>query len=139
MFGPKEFDMKMKMLLLIAILLLGACAGPQNVGMANAGEPAKKEASAADTKNINAKPGVVDYSCKTDNDCAIKDVGSCCGASPACVNKDSATYPEQVQAQCKNEGMSSICGFASISSCTCKDSKCQGVAGPMSEGESAVQ
>ena len=40
-------------------------------------------------------PSVVDASCKTDDDCAIKDVGSCFGYRPACVNKASPTFPRQ--------------------------------------------
>ncbi len=42
----------------------------------------------------------VDYSCKTSADCAVKDVGNCCGQYPACVNKSSRTFPDQVRAQC---------------------------------------
>lgn len=69
---------------------------------------------------------VVDYSCKTDADCSIKDVGNCCGSYPACVNKDSATDPAGVMAQCKADGMSSVCGFPSISSCQCVQGRCSG-------------
>jgi len=86
-------------------------------------------------KMIERKSGEVDFSCKTDSDCKIKDVGSCCGYRPACVNKDSQTYPAEVKAQCAKEGKSSICGFPSISSCTCTNNKCEGVAGDMSEGQ----
>jgi hypothetical protein len=131
MFGQKELDMKL--LILICALLLGACAAPQNVGDAKASETSTN-GHTKETKSKNSKPGAVDFSCKTASDCAIKDVGSCCGASPACVNKDSPTYPAEVQAKCKSEGISSICGFPSINSCTCKDSQCQGVEGPMAEG-----
>jgi hypothetical protein len=141
MFGLKEF--KMRMLLVSLFLILSACAAPQNASDIKVAEPATttpteaSEASSAkanSSKALAAEVGVVDYSCKQDSDCAIKDVGSCCGASPACVNKDSKTFPEQVQAKCKADGMSSICGFPSISSCSCKNNKCEGVSGPMAEG-----
>ncbi len=75
------------------------------------------------------KAVVVDRSCKTDADCAVKDVGNCCGYYPACVNKDSPTNPAAVQAQCAASGMASVCGFAEISACTCSAGKCA-AAGP---------
>jgi hypothetical protein len=137
MFGLKEF--KMRILLLSLFLLLSACAAPQNASEIKLTEPSlSTPAETSNTKpdlnkTVETKIGVVDYSCKQDSDCAIKDVGSCCGASPACVNKDSKTFPEQVQAKCKADGMSSICGFPSISSCSCKNNKCEGVSGPMAE------
>lgn len=68
-------------------------------------------------------------SCRTDADCAIKDVGSCCGYNPRCVNKDSQTFPEQVQAKCAKDGRVGICGFPSISGCECVAGKCAGVPG----------
>jgi hypothetical protein len=71
-------------------------------------------------------PGAVDTSCKTDADCAIKDVGSCCGYRPACVNTASPTFPEQVQAQCAKDGRMGICGFPAITGCTCNAGRCEG-------------
>ncbi|MEO6103214.1 MAG: hypothetical protein ABIP44_06205 [Pseudoxanthomonas sp.] len=70
------------------------------------------------------KAGTVDSSCKTSADCAVKDVGNCCGAMPACVNKDIATDPAAVRAQCQAKGMSGICGFREISACQCDNGKC---------------
>ena len=71
-------------------------------------------------------PNVVDQSCNTDADCAIKDVGSCCGYAPACVNKSSPTFPEQVQAKCAKDGRMGICGFPAITGCKCTAGKCEG-------------
>ena len=71
----------------------------------------------------------VDYSCRTDADCTIKNVGNCCGYYPACVNVDSPTFPEQVQAECAASGLSSICGFPSLTGCQCVDTRCEGVTG----------
>jgi hypothetical protein len=71
-------------------------------------------------------PGVVDASCRTDADCAIKDVGSCCGYRPQCVNTASPTFPEQVQAACAKSGRMGICGFPAITGCTCKAGQCEG-------------
>lgn len=73
-------------------------------------------------------------SCKTDADCAIKDVGSCCGYNPRCVNIDSQTFPEQVQAKCAKDGRVGICGFPSISGCECVAGKCAGIPGADDNG-----
>ena len=66
----------------------------------------------------------VDYSCRTSADCAVKNVGNCCGQYPACVNKDSRTFPDQVRAQCGKEHRMGVCGFPSISGCECVHGKC---------------
>jgi hypothetical protein len=71
-------------------------------------------------------PGVVDKSCRTDADCAIKDVGSCCGQRPACVNASSPTFPEQVKAACAESGRMGICGFPAITGCKCNAGQCEG-------------
>lgn len=63
--------------------------------------------------------------CKTDADCAVKNVGNCCGAFPMCVNKDAKTDPAAVQAQCAKDGMASVCGFKEISGCQCVQGQCQ--------------
>ncbi|MGH8051957.1 MAG: hypothetical protein ACREPB_14955 [Arenimonas sp.] len=136
----------MRILFLAFLLTLVACAGPQNTGdMKAAGPPPmmSNEKTATppaqnvviEEKTTDSKPGEVDFSCKTASDCKIKDVGSCCGYRPACVNKDSQTYPEQVKAECAKKGMAGICGFPSISSCTCTNNKCEGVAGGSGEAE----
>lgn len=67
----------------------------------------------------------LDYSCRADADCAVKNVGNCCGMMPACVNKDSPTDPAAVQAECARSGMSSICGFVDIAACSCVASRCE--------------
>ncbi|GAB1597099.1 hypothetical protein [Lysobacter claricitrinus] len=64
-------------------------------------------------------------SCATDSDCAVKNVGSCCGAMPACVNRNSPVDPAAVQAECARQGMSSTCGFKDIQSCSCVAGTCR--------------
>lgn len=90
--------------------------------------PAAEPATTVDNETAPAglapKTGDVDRSCKVDADCAVKDVGNCCGYYPACVNKDSPTFPEQVQAQCKAEGRMAVCGFKDIQGCACVDGQC---------------
>jgi hypothetical protein len=69
---------------------------------------------------------VVDRSCSSDADCTVKNVGNCCGHYPACVNVDSPTDPEGVQAACAESGRVSTCGFPAISSCQCVQGTCKG-------------
>lgn len=80
-------------------------------------------------QRVREQPVVVDRSCRTDADCAVKDVGNCCGYYPACVNKDSPTDPAAVRAQCQRQGMASVCGFREISACICNAGQCQAADG----------
>ena len=101
-----------KLIILIMVLAIAGCA-------AAATEPAKKT-TAADA---------IDYRCKTDDDCAVKDVGNCCGYYPACVNRDSPTFPDRVKAECASKGTMGVCGFPTISSCSCVEGRCAAVGG----------
>ncbi len=67
-------------------------------------------------------------SCKTSADCAIKDVGSCCGAYPSCVNINANTNPAAIKAQCAKDGMASTCGFREVRGCECVAGQCQDIA-----------
>lgn len=67
----------------------------------------------------------LDTTCRTDTDCAIKDVGSCCGVNPACVNKDAPVDPAAVQAECARRGSASACAFKPIESCSCVAGHCK--------------
>jgi len=130
--------------------LLAACGSPdaaRNGMVVDAPAPpplvADTDAAAPATRPVNevAKPQAtndISRSCKVDADCAIKDVGSCCGYSPQCVNRDSPTFPEQVKAQCASEGRMSVCGFPSLSGCQCVQGQCAGVNGP-DDGSGRVQ
>lgn len=70
-------------------------------------------------------PVELDRTCSTDADCTVKDVGSCCGYYPACVNIDSPTDPAAVRAECARRGESSVCGFREISACQCIEGICK--------------
>ena len=69
-------------------------------------------------------PPEPDRSCRTDADCAVKNVGNCCGEYPTCVNKDSPVDPAAVRAQCARQGTMSVCGFREISGCRCVQGSC---------------
>jgi ABC-type Fe3+-hydroxamate transport system substrate-binding protein len=66
-------------------------------------------------------------SCKTNSDCAVKDVGNCCGTYPMCVSKDAKTDPAAVRAQCAKDGMASVCGFQEVSGCQCVKGQCENI------------
>jgi hypothetical protein len=127
-----------------ALVTLGACAAPSPNSDAHASNDAPATAPAATTpaspahKPVHtggrlppdlveapAAPGAVDLGCKTDADCTVKNVGNCCGYYPACVNVNSPTDPKGVQAECAKKGMMSVCGFPEISSCSCRQGKCE--------------
>jgi len=74
---------------------------------------------------VVAPSDAVDYSCRSHADCAIKNVGNCCGYYPACVNRDSPTFPEQVEAECEKSGMASVCGWPVIKGCACVEGRCE--------------
>jgi hypothetical protein len=74
----------------------------------------------------------LDASCRSDADCAVKNVGSCCGAKPACVNKNAKVDPAAVQADCAARGLSSVCGFEDVQSCTCDAGTCRNASTPVS-------
>jgi len=113
---------------LVVALLLCACSaaapGPTapEVGV-DAPVQAPPQVDPSPIKTTQATE--VDYSCRVDSDCAVKDVGNCCGYYPACVNRDSPTFPEQVRADCERDGVAGICGFPDIQGCQCVESRCQ--------------
>jgi hypothetical protein len=90
----------------------------------NAQTPVARPPDAIESKPI-ADASNPSRSCKTDSDCAVKDVGNCCGAYPMCVNKNAKTDPVAVRAQCAKDGMASVCGFQDISGCQCVKSQCE--------------
>ena len=72
------------------------------------------------------QPLQLNFSCNSDQDCVVKNVGSCCGAMPACVNQASQTDPQGVQARCSAQDRESVCGFNPITACRCVRSQCVG-------------
>lgn len=128
--------------LLFALAALTACGAAQSGG--NTAPPAAAAERAASGDALDAPllqpdpvgaaaAGEVDYTCRNDADCAVKDVGNCCGYYPACVNKDSPTFPEQVKAECEKQGRMAVCGFPEIAGCQCVQGRC--AAAPAEGGE----
>lgn len=124
------------LILLLGLALLVACSGSSSTQeqvdadkVVNTQPPLPPPSMDDGESNSNAKQSgdavTLNRSCQTNDDCVVKDIGSCCGYLPACVNKDSPTDPEAVQAKCEKEGISSICGFQEIDSCECVQGSCQ--------------
>ena len=103
--------------LLLAAVLLAACAAVTRSDDAPGATP-------PGAVELDEESGAVDMACARDSDCVVKNVGNCCGYFPACVNRDSETFPERVKLQCEKEGRSSVCGFREITSCICVEGQC---------------
>lgn len=114
-------------LVLCACATIAACAAPATSGEAPQDPAAKAPPTMSRPLPANQvrEAPVIDYSCKADSDCAVKDVGNCCGAMPACVNKDSPADPAAVQSQCAKQGRMGVCGFREIKSCSCNAGRCE--------------
>ncbi|MCB1560060.1 MAG: hypothetical protein KDI75_03000 [Xanthomonadales bacterium] len=112
---------------LFLCLWLTACAGGGSTDVSGATVSASEKAQAPSTDTTRIE---IDYSCNSNDQCVIKDIGSCCGYRPACVNIDSPTDPATVKAACEREGTASICGFPAISACQCVESRCQPTGNP---------
>lgn len=109
----------LRLILLLSVFWLAACS------------------SAAEPRLATPSPlAEVDYSCQVDTDCVVKNVGNCCGEYPACVNRDSPTFPDQVREACVREGRMAVCGFPSIAGCRCVERRCAAVTGPVTNLES---
>ena len=110
-------------------LLLAACSAAQPGGSVQA-PPMSDPQPATPMPAQPARPAVsgvpeLDRSCRVDSDCAVKDVGSCCGYSPSCVNTAAQPDPKAVQAACADAGMAGVCGFREIEACACVSNTCE--------------
>lgn len=103
----------------LALLVLVACAAPATSAPAATATPAQ------DGTPLPANVLQPDRSCKLDADCAVKNVGSCCGYQPACVNANAQVDPQAVQADCAARGIAGVCGFVEIQSCACVNARCE--------------
>lgn len=110
--------------MIVRLLALLFCVA--TAACASAGAPAVDEATlTAATERAPIDPPEPDRNCAVDADCAVKNVGNCCGYYPACVNVNAETFPTQVKQACEREGRSSICGFPDIQGCRCVQQRCE--------------
>lgn len=113
-------------LALALLLLLAGCLGGQPVAADGAAPPGDRVPAvvAVGTTRTGAAP-LVDRSCRVDADCVVKDVGSCCGVRPACVNRAATVDAEAVAAACRASGRMSTCGFEVVAGCSCNEGRCR--------------
>jgi hypothetical protein len=95
--------------------------------------PAADTRAPTDTEAAASPSGMIDDRCQSDADCAVKDVGSCCGYNPRCVAKSSQPDPAAVRARCAAEGRVGTCGFREVAGCQCSQGHCAAVAAPAME------
>lgn len=115
--------------LLSTLVLLVACTAPASKQSDTLPGPNPFEKPVAQSPITTNTPAAPSRSCKSDDDCVVKDVGSCCGYMPACVAKDAKVDPAAVQAKCAKEGRVSVCGFPVITACSCNQGVCQAADG----------
>lgn len=95
--------------------------------------PPKSDPLPPERVPVAGNPLAPDVSCRTSADCAVKNVGNCCGMMPACVNKGAATDPAAVKAQCEREGQMSVCGFKDVQACACVAGTCEDAGGAIAQ------
>ena len=137
--------------LLLACGLLAACGATGNDHPDTGGHAAVAQAAApapvpdrapdpapasplTDITGLNAHAGIR-TDCQVDGDCAVVDVGNCCGSYPMCVRAGSQVDPAAVQVECAKRDMAGICGFPVIDACVCSAGRCQA----MQRGTGPVQ
>jgi hypothetical protein len=145
--------LRLSTMVIAVLLMLCACAAPpadpaQAATPQPAATPVAPAAPAVPTPAADPAPAQsvaapaaikIDRSCRSDNDCAIKDVGNCCGAMPACVNVNSPTDPQGVQDACAKSGRMGVCGFRQIESCQCVQGQCKEQASALEQGPEQVR
>ena len=102
--------MTFRMFHLFALLLalsLAACAAPTASGPEAEATPAPTPVPDDGTAAGHGQVPTLDTSCRVDSDCAVKDVGNCCGTFPACVNVDS---PAETLQQVSESAMREVVG-----------------------------
>ena len=113
----------------LALLAIAGCSMPASPSRDPTAVTVAAPGSAAEAP-APAEIPEVDIHCDENADCQVKDIGSCCGYYPRCVNKDSPTFADQVKAQCAREGRAGVCGFPSVAGCRCVERQCVNEVGP---------
>lgn len=122
--------------LFAVMLLVSGCSARDRTSAAATNAPAVTEA-AMPAANLPMRPTIatasaapanksnaLDDRCNSNADCVVKDVGSCCGYRPACLNRDSPTFADAVKARCKAESRMGMCGGIAVSGCQCSNGHC---------------
>lgn len=101
----------------------GGLKSDASVSLDGALPPTNAASSDASSSTSDAAPrsdaGTNPYACRQPSDCAIRNVGNCCGYYPRCVNANAPLTPPDCSG-----GMAGVCGFPEISSCDCRNETC---------------
>lgn len=92
--------------------------------------PAEANDAAGSTAPVPVTADALDDRCTSDADCTVKDVGSCCGYSPRCLNQASTPDPAALRARCAKDGRVGTCGFREVSGCQCVSGHCAALSPP---------
>eukprot|EP00584_Thalassiosira_punctigera_P012256 CAMPEP_0172563668 /NCGR_PEP_ID=MMETSP1067-20121228/101467_1 /TAXON_ID=265564 ORGANISM="Thalassiosira punctigera, Strain Tpunct2005C2" /NCGR_SAMPLE_ID=MMETSP1067 /ASSEMBLY_ACC=CAM_ASM_000444 /LENGTH=114 /DNA_ID=CAMNT_0013354159 /DNA_START=34 /DNA_END=374 /DNA_ORIENTATION=+ len=76
---------------------------------------------------MTSEPPAIETSCATNTDCAVKNVGNCCGSYLQCANKDFTPDLNATAEWCKANDIESECGWIDIRACVCEGGSCAGV------------
>jgi len=96
---------------------------PQTADAARPSKPAPPKSRPLPPQRV-VETVPLDRSCQADADCVVKDIGSCCGAWPACVNRNSPTDPAAVHAACQKNGQAAHCSRRVLNQCACREGQC---------------
>lgn len=102
------------------LVLLAACAG----GQATTPTTPTTRDSAQSLTGLSAHRNV-ELHCQQDSDCAVTNIGNCCGTYLACVNTSSTIDPAAVARECADQGLAGICGYPDITACECVQGLCR--------------
>lgn len=108
-----------------ALLLLAACASAPRTSAPEVSAAAAIEAPAESSAESLPELPALNLRCRTDADCAVKNIGNCCGFLPACVNQASPTAPDLVLARCAASGEEPNCDHPMIYACLCEQGICR--------------
>lgn len=113
-----------RILLPLSFVLLAACAGASSPSPAPVEPPTPPHDASGSGSGLLAHQSL-NLACERDSDCAVKNIGNCCGTYLACVNADSPTDPAAVARECADKDLAGICGFPDISACACVHGRCE--------------
>lgn len=106
----------------LSLVLLAACTSRAPESGARSDDSV---AAAEVTADAIPDPPALNLRCRTDADCAVKNIGNCCGFLPACVHKASPTAPDLILARCAGSGEEPVCDHPMIYACLCEQGICR--------------
>jgi hypothetical protein len=131
--APLGDDMETGRFLMISVLagwLVAGCgasgqggSGQGGSGQGGSGPSGNTQVGGPLSTGIPPRPAV-DYSCTSDEGCAVRDIGNCCGDYPVCASTGYVPDQAAVTAWCAENQLMSVCGFPDVTRCTCESGSC---------------